>query len=344
MKKKPFIEHAGIKKLLDLHDGADYMFIKTYVINCETKSYTISKTTSQTKLLSDIMLQNRGSDYNMLVEKYHTSNMLYEKLGIRYGRGSDKIEKVKDSLRERKGPIKIVSIFSVDYWIKKGMTYDEARQRVSEIQSKNAHKHHAKKPEYKSMTPNSVNYWIKKGYSEIEAEELRRPYVNKSLQSKLKYIERYGHTLGLEKYEDVRNRRVITLLSKYGTTVTNGYVSKESLKFFVRLYKEIRKHGIERNDIYWGIGGSKEFAMHYNGKNYFYDFTIKSKKIIIEYNNTFWHPRLGTLWENQFVDEEYAKSKDETKKSIMENRGFNVIYVWNDDDFTTKIEEIINLL
>lgn len=65
-----------------------------------------------------------------------------------------------------------------------------------------------------------------------------------------------------------------------------GEASYESLKnLFIPLYKILRKKGMSRDDVSWGIFGSKEFRIYLDKRGHYrYDFTIHSKKIIIEYD------------------------------------------------------------
>ena len=117
---------------------------------------------------------------------------------------------------------------------------------------------------------------------------------------------------------------------------TNGYVSKESLRFFIPLYKFCRRLGLERKDINFGVKGSREFfikdtSLLYNGGK-FYDFTIKSISLIIEYHGTFWHARRPEEWRNPFIDFNESYVNDVYKKQLAEQRGMRYIVVWSDDN------------
>jgi very-short-patch-repair endonuclease len=66
-------------------------------------------------------------------------------------------------------------------------------------------------------------------------------------------------------------------------------------------------------------------------KNYAFDFVIKSKKIIIEYNDLFWHARHKDEWKNPMVTYEESHERDANKKDIASKLGFDIIYVWSDN-------------
>lgn len=153
-----------------------------------------------------------------------------------------------------------------------------------------------------------------------------------------RYIEKYGEEKGTAIFQNGINRRHQTMLSRYGAKVVTVTVSKESLRFLIKLYKILRKNGISTNDVVWGIAGNKEFVLtdFENKRSYFYDFVIKSKKIIIEYNNLFWHPREESEWKGFGNYDEIIKSQKK-KEELAFSRGYKVYYVWNDDDWAEKV-------
>ena len=66
-----------------------------------------------------------------------------------------------------------------------------------------------------------------------------------------------------------------------------------------------------------------------------YDFTIRSKKIIIEYNGVAFHPKNeNSEWSNPFkrnVTSKEAFEKQKEKLEIATQRGFSVLEIWSDD-------------
>ena len=122
-------------------------------------------------------------------------------------------------------------------------------------------------------------------------------------------------------------------MERYGSIMLNAHVSKSSIKYFKPLYKALRKSGIQKNDIIWGIDNRREFTTFDSAtnKNYAFDFVIKSKKMIVEYNDPFWHARNISEWKNPMVSFEESFARDEHKKSIAAKLGFDIIYVWSDN-------------
>ena len=113
----------------------------------------------------------------------------------------------------------------------------------------------------------------------------------------------------------------------------NGYVSKTSIRYFKPLYKALRKSGILRKDIIWGIAKQREFTTFdkKTNKNYAFDFVVMSKKIIIEYNDVFWHARNKSEWKNPMIPYEESYERDTNKKAVASKLGFDIIYVWSDN-------------
>ena len=307
-------------------------YVKSYL-----ETLTKQPTSSQFRtiaLLCDLSLLYTD-DIDKKYREYKKETSTKKKLEIRYGR--DRVSVFEEKLRNKPKPI-INSYWTVKYWMNKGLTEEEAKKKISEIQSENSKKGKGKITNYKILSPLSVEYWKHQGFTDKEEiERLRRPYLDKCTNRLSRYIEKYGEEKGLEVFQNGINRRHQTMLERYGAKVPVAGVSKESLRFLIKVYKILRKNGIDKNDIVWGISGRKEFVLtdFTKKRSYFYDFVIKSKKVIIEYNNLFWHPREGEEWRG-FADYSEAMDSQKLKEELAISRGYTVHYVWNDDDLEQK--------
>lgn len=127
-----------------------------------------------------------------------------------------------------------------------------------------------------------------------------------------------------------------------------GKSSKESLKVFDPLIDFIiKKTNIKLEDIYIGTNNKNEYFLS-NGNHifYLYDFTILSKKLIIEYNGIAWHPNpnwnknLLNEWKHPFTKEtsEEIMSKNNKKIEFATNKGFKVLQIWNDINLKENIK------
>ncbi len=120
-----------------------------------------------------------------------------------------------------------------------------------------------------------------------------------------------------------------------------GKASKESLIIFKPLIDWCIKEGILYNDIYIGYDNKNEYFIKNEKRLYFYDFTIKSKKIIIEYNGVAFHPKVGDVnWINPFTNEGYKEclEKDNKKINNAKKEGFNILVIWSDEDPLINLE------
>jgi len=216
---------------------------------------------------------------------------------------------------------------NIKFWTERGWSIDQAKQKISEIQSKNGMKFSEKQklnPEfYSSRTPSQLGYWIKKGYTEIEAKQ--KVSEKQSVFSKEKLIYKYGEEYGIQILQERNNRWINSLHTNNNMNLLNKSKGLNKEKF-------IEKHGIEKYienrqnlfnssknlkiskankqstvlfnkileripelhnfTILIGNKNNKEFSLYdkENKKLYFYDFTILELKVIIEFNGSHVHP------------------------------------------------------
>lgn len=230
---------------------------------------------------------------------------------------------------------------------------------------------------------NTLEGYIERYGKERGEKEFKKTNALKAFaHSKQGYISKYGYMLGTKKFKERQEKWQKSLLDRTqeeldamnkskGKTFdelaqrhgqekaeliirkrmhkfTAGKASKESLKLFIPIYKHLRRNcGLARNDILWGIDGSSEFFISDDGKFFLYDFTIPKLNLIIEYHGIAWH---GTS-ENDNRINPYGVPlketfiKDQHKKRIAEQNGFDVIVVWSTDnpiETENMIKDVIN--
>jgi very-short-patch-repair endonuclease len=102
---------------------------------------------------------------------------------------------------------------------------------------------------------------------------------------------------------------------------------------------------IKNNDIYIGVGTRKEYFLKSEVNNiFFYDFTIKSKKIIIEFNGVAFHAKPEFLekneWFNPFTKENAHDNieKSKIKYQVAKDKGFEVLEIWSDIDIIDNLD------
>jgi hypothetical protein len=144
---------------------------------------------------------------------------------------------------------------------------------------------------------------------------------------------------------DVANKKYNDWIRKVSVPICRA--SKESLLLFHPLIEIlITEFSIDIDDIYIGDKNKKEYFIKEGNKIYFYDFTIRSKKIIIEYNGIMFHPKNeNSTWINPFdirTTNKEAFYKQKNKLDIAINKGFNVLEIWSDDN--NKFEKCLEFI
>lgn len=252
--------------------------------------------------------------------------------------------------------------FNIEYWIERGLTKDEAILKIKDIQKENS----AKRKKYHGVTWNQFEYWMKK--EKITEEEAKKKVSELQKTFDLeKIIKRYGKIEGTIRYENMcknlsNSQSLNGFINRYGIDegnkkyietiikrCSNTYTSKESLILFKKIYKKIRKY-LQRNEIYWGISGSKEYFLYNKDskKVFFYDFTIPRLKIIIEYHGKRYHPNpkwdqeKWNKWNFMGLNAKEKRDIDVYKNKVAENYGFEVIEIFSDEVNESTIELIIN--
>lgn len=122
-----------------------------------------------------------------------------------------------------------------------------------------------------------------------------------------------------------------------------GRASKESTKVFKPLIDWCLSIGIEYDDIYLGLDEKNEYFIK-SENIYFYDFVIRSKKIIIEFNGIAFHAKTEQLnkneWFNPFTKENAKDNieKSKLKYKVAEDKGFVVLEIWSDLNHLDNLE------
>lgn len=325
--------------------------------------YPLTQSKFQNRLKIIVQLVNTNSSASestlkFLIKEYHDKNtLLTRRLDIRHGEGSG--TKYTNNLKAK--AVDKISFGRIEFWLNKGLSFEEAskqkRAHYAELNKKGtaaslkmlAENPDAKKKKYERVSETktqrrTIEYWVQQGCTEEQAAEQIKKYSppSHSLQS---FIERHGEEIGKKLHKQTYEKQRKTKIEKYGSLMLNGYVSKASIRYFKPLYKLLRKSGILKTDILWGIGKQREFTTFdkKTNKNYAFDFVIKSKRVIIEYNDAFWHARDKSEWKNPMVTYEQSQERDTNKLRVASKLGFDIIYIWSDNlpDIQTLKEQIL---
>lgn len=296
-------------------------------------------------VISDIIKQNgeHSNTIDLIEEYFKLGSVSHRSVEIRYG--LEEVEARKNKLKSRP-PIdrSKQNVHCAEYISKvKGISIDEAKTRIALSNSKRSGSlkmAFMANPKKRDSNPLTIEYWIKrKGHS--NPEEHRLNYIaTKHNNSKDFYMRKYG---SLDKFHERIEKRRETNIERYGTAVVSARVSKESIEFFGRLESKLIDRGLCSDDIVRGTSKTREYFINTKYGTFFVDFVIRSKKIAVEYNGVFWHPRADLEWRNPMVDEQVAILKDEIKEKAIIEHGFKLIKVWSDSDLELEINKIVEL-
>lgn len=186
----------------------------------------------------------------------------------------------------------------------------------------------------------TLEFCIKK-YGEELGNKKYEEYLNKIKPSKENFIKKYGEEIGILRYYEFIEK----------ITVRRGKASKESLNIFLPIYEWLINF-LNKDEIYFGYKNSKEYFINNNGQFYLYDFTIRNKKLIIEYNGSTFHanPSLSEndlkKWSNPFSDENYLINikRFNEKIKIAESNGFKTLVLWDTDSIGDNIKKCKNFI
>jgi hypothetical protein len=245
---------------------------------------------------------------------------------------------------------------NIEYWVKNGYTEEEAilqieGQKMVSLRgciarfgetegNKKWKEREGKRSEAGKKGSANLEYWLNKGYSESEAKiKLSQRQSTFTLE---KCIQKYGEEDGKKRFIE-RQVKWQKTLYKNGK-LKSGY-SEASQELFHKLIENV-----DVNDVNYFLFAKKggEFVLSDDNGFYRYDFTDLKNKKIIEYNGDDYHgnPNIYNQddYPNPFRKELTAKDiwdKDERKKLIANNKGFEVLVVW-DSEYKKNKQEIID--
>jgi hypothetical protein len=183
------------------------------------------------------------------------------------------------------------------------------------------------------------NDFIKK-YGIEKWNELQK---NKLYKKSLEYlIDSLGYEEGLKKFELLRKSYSFTkidYINKYGIekyldklSSRTRFYSNEAKIFFELLIDLLNQNSIEIRNLKWLDNEFFIWDSEYR-RIYFYDFYFETlnKKIIIEYDNLFWHPKKDTESEfnNAFFIFNSAMSVDEKIEYDERKRNLAIFKEYN---------------
>jgi hypothetical protein len=199
-------------------------------------------------------------------------------------------EKVSEHQRNksiRKKKTKINQPTSLDYYLNRGIGFDEAIKLQSDLQKK--------------RRKNCVEYWIHRGYSLEEAKNNVSAIQRKNSQYSLDYWLYRGYSL-----EEAKTNSVAAH-NKNST----GKISKISQKFFEEVISALELLGFNKSDFMYGANEACVFLS--NKRRFYIDLLYVPTKTIIEFDGKYWHLN--------------SKNADNIRDATLVDLGYRVLRV-----------------
>ena len=207
---------------------------------------------------------------------------------------------------------------TVDFWINKGFTIDQAITKVSEIQKSRSANSPSSKKGARGYSIRSVEYWIKQGYTVDQAcHKVKEIQTTNGLAY---YTKRYGEQ-GVEMF----NARISQWLDSDGNKKMIQNRSKKSLELFEQL--GVGYYGVNEKTV---RGKQKVHRVDY----------LHGKKII-EFYGDYWHGNPALYSDNAMIRKKKiidVWEHDAGKVKDLEANGYAVLIIWESEFKTTPIE------
>jgi len=302
----PICNHCGTNLDLhkvNVHNRVDEFFYRIDgCSNNECKSHNMNKTDKYKTYLPDDVANYKLEELSKIINE---SNPLCINYWLRKGLSEDesKLEiskiqsynskKVKNRFIPSRENLKelgysneeirdiLLTPSSVEFWLKKGYSRDDAKIMVTKNQS-NA----AKYVNYeKRLLPSNIDYWINKGLNYQQAKD--KVKKSQTTFSKEICIQKYGEEEGLKRFVDRQN--------KWLSNITRNNFSIISQELF---WSILKTGEVINDEVYFATykngelddsGVNNEYRLKLNTSFILPDFFVKNKGKIIEFDGTYYH-------------------------------------------------------
>lgn len=363
-KTKPLDYAIVLRYRQQLSSENEKMYNAVMLEYWQQEGFTLSMFKSLSGAVFDILNANKPNtvdELRKLVKEYRGYIETNQKVNMLALRG--KVDEWKKKLsagqknltqqqQYEKSPLR------VEYWVKRGWSPTEALQKVNEKRETNRERASKSLKEWYSVpgnkekrlseTPTNTKYWEKRfpNLDSSERERLRQEHLSGFLLTRTldDFIDKYGVDTGTKKYYNKSVKQRETMLRRYGHTVTGCPVSKESISVLGALLEKLQeRYTFDLDDIVCGCKDTKEFVRTFDGNTFFYDFVDKKRKVCVEYNNVYWHPKTLSEgeWHNSYYGREEKYYKDQYKMKCIEDLGFRCFIIWSDEDIDSQIKSIV---
>ena len=331
LKKKHKISDVELKEYYDKYlkkvsDG------KCYFCENETIFYGFSKGYHRICTSQKCLGKTRATaTYEFLMYKYNLNEN--DAIKMMKERAEDRGKKIKESLDNRlvenHNFHKEKSHQTKEYWMKRGLNENKAKEKAKEVMNMIHVKSGKKRKEnpklYDDILPTQLKYWLKKGFKYKQAKEkLKERQTTFSLDI---CIKKYGKDKGKKVWIERQN--------KWHKNYKKSNFSKISQELYWRVYNLIEnksniKFATLKNDKRDDSGSNNEYRLHFIDDSMILpDFINLNSKKIIEFDGVYYHRNTS----------ENIKREKERDNKIYKN-GYDVLHI-NENDYKQNPETVV---
>lgn len=270
---------------------------------------------------------------------------------------------------------RLASNVTIEYWEAKGYSKDEAKLKISEIQSINSKKCREKqKGAEREHSVRCIEYWKRMGFSEQEAKKKVSEIQNTS--SKKALILKYGEKEGLLKWKEKKDKWITSLNNKsfiekekinlkkshsVAGYMARGMSQEEAERQYHEYCNKHRKgYSVLANKMFEQIDKviGEKYITYYSGKNYektFYnkhvDYYVEDKEICVEFYGDYWHCEPSKYPDdyifycknNKIITAKDIRVRDEKriKKILLHKKVKLILIIW-EKNYIMNPEGIVN--
>jgi len=221
---------------------------------------------------------------------------------------------------------------TMQYWTNQGLTNDEARKKISEVQQIRSAKSPSSKKGARGYSPRTIEYWRKQGLSESDAK--KAVTNNQTTNGIAYYTAKYGIQHGTKLF----NERI----AKWHKSMLkmNAGISQISMSLFNTIDPDLS-----------GYYGDKESTVRGKTKVHRVDYINKEQRKIIEFDGDYWHANPNKFSADSMIRKKCAKdiwAADAAKTKDLEDNGYDVLRIFeseykNEPEQTiTKCKDFLN--
>ena len=257
-----------------------------------------------------------------------------------------KANKTKKKLMDKNPDRRFLGGYGVKKFMMMGHDEEEAKALHADAKrrrAKNWHDMYQKNPDlFNGKRTGQLEYWMAKGFNRDEAKlRVKESQTTFSLD---KCIEKYGKEKGQQVFQQRQKKWLASLHENF---IQEGDGRSPSSQFANSIIQAIcgrLQIQVPTKEKYIRDGST--------GMAYSYDFTLKQKRKIIEFNGDYWHcnPKLyeaDYFNKNKQMTAQEIWDYDQVKIELAEQKGYQVLTIWEsewNDDPSRTVERCIQFL